>query len=1060
MRAPSHSATSARRMTSARWCTACFALVAVLPFSLKAQDPFQAPPGTPGARPSASPEQMKEAMERARAAREAARAQAAGGGPAGAAKPGEAKPDDAKPGEEGKSESAGKLENVQRTAEPPAKPNPDELKVKPDDQGLLYFQFRNQPWPDVLRWYADVCNLSFDWQELPGDYINLATQRPHSLEETGDMINRALLMRGFTMLQDDETLTVAKVEGLNPSLVPRVQPHQLTSLPPHRYVRTSFPLSWLLAEQVHEEFSSMISKNGRLTPLQSTNRLEGMDAAANLRDIYEILEQEQSAIALQNLAREFPLQFARAAAVKMQLEAFLGLQNGQSSAGGDSSSAMARMMQQQMQQQMQQMQQQMQRQMQQQGNPGAAGGNQRKPRSEDVYLVANERSNSVIVHAPPNKMAIIESFIARVDVRNESAADYQRLNTRMKVFRLASLGPTELVASLTAMDVLEPTTRLQVDEENNAIIAYASVADQYMIQSVIDRLDGSERRFEVVQLRRLDAESVAGSIKFLMGADEEEEDDSSRRNRYIFGYYDPYSRNREKKSSDKMRVGANVQDNQLLLWVNDIEMEEVQNLLVKLGEVPPKGGRPSTMRVIDASRQPETYEYLKQLKEQWDRISPNPLLLPEQSEFQSPEDEAAETSDSQQPEAGAEQPAPKADPASPNSDKITRNSRSNPRFAYLTSRPDENSESPNATAAAVSDDVIAGSAAENTDVESNGSSTANEPPASSESTQLNPQSRLEQAQQPQPPPVRIYLDEAGNLVLQSEDTAALDRLEELMQTNRPPRRPYDIFKVKHARASWVSLNLEEYFDKEEDNRPRFFSFFDMGDEKERQLGDKPPLRFIWDNDTNSIVVQGADDIDRQTIKELIELWDVPEQVDKSTIRFTRLVKVRFSRAENIVNTIKEAYRDLLSATDKTFQQNQQGEEGGENKRSGGSQGVQGDGFDFGGLRGKLSLGPDSLTNSILISAEGEDLMKIVEDVIRELDEAAKDQGNVEVYRVSGDLNGNSLKKALSAIFNRAAQPESAKPEAQPPQAQPAAEPPQQPIRGGFDRGSSSRRRDR
>ena len=73
----------------------------------------------------------------------------------------------------------------------------------------------------------------------------------------------------------------------------------------------------------------------------------------------------------------------------------------------------------------------------------------------------------------------------------------------MKVFRLASLTPGELVKQLLAMDVLEPSTKLQVDDTNSAIIAYASIADQYMIQSIIDRLDGSQRSAHVIQLRRL-----------------------------------------------------------------------------------------------------------------------------------------------------------------------------------------------------------------------------------------------------------------------------------------------------------------------------------------------------------------------------------------------------------------------------------------------------------------------------------------------------------------------------------------------------------------------------
>lgn len=919
---------------------------------------------------------------------------------------GAAKEDEAK-GKDGKTaapdQKEGPAENIKRTGEPPEEPDADELEVAPDNDGLLEFQFRNQPWPSVLRWYAEVCDLSFDWQELPGDYINLATQRPHTLEETGDMINRALLMRGFTILQDGETLTVAKVADINPSLVPRVEPQALNELPPHKFVRTSFPLTFLLAEEVHQEFASMISKNGKLTPLQSTNRLEGMDAAANLRDIHEILEMEQSAIAMQDLAKEFPLTYARAASVKEQLEQFLGIQSSSGGmSGGMSSSSAARMMQ----QQMQQMQQQMQRQMQQAQRGGAqAGGSSRKPRSDRVYLVANERSNSIIVHAPPNKMAIIASFITRVDVKNENAADYQRLSTRMKVFRLASLSPSELVASLTAMDVLEPATRLQVDDDNNAIIAYASVADQFMIQQVIDRLDGSERNFEVIQLRRLKAEEVAGSIKLLMGT-EEEDDSSNNRNRY---YYDPWSyrsgSQNKNKSNDKMRIGANVQDNQLLLWVNEIELEEINKLLEKLGEIPSKGDRRRTTRIIDASRQPETYEYLLRLKEQWDRVSPNPLLIPDEIEFQPPEEESGkpepeENTDESTDSEPAEAPSEVDNSSTENITGAIHSNASRDRFARLTSTPNQtlpqSGPSPNEKASGKTSQQIAQEG-----------------------------SNLEKAQQR--PPVRIFLDPSGNLVIQSDDTDALDRLERVMQNNKPPQKPYDVFKVKYARASWVTLNLEEYFEKNKDDQSGFPFFFfggyggEQNNDKDSQLGDRAELKFIWDNDTNTIVVQNANDLDRQTIKQLIELWDVPEEEDTSRIRYTKLIPVRYSRAENIVNTIKEAYRDLLSANDKTFQG---GDEGGdeESKRGGGGGGVQGDGFNFSGLKGKLSLGPDTLTNSILISVEGEDLLKIIEDIIMQLDKAAMDQGKVEVLTLSGGMSGSSLKKALSAILGGGGKP--------------------------------------
>ncbi len=44
-----------------------------------------------------------------------------------------------------------------------------------------------------------------------------------------------------------------------------------------------------------------------------------------------------------------------------------------------------------------------------------------------------------------------------------------------------------------------------------------------------------------------------------------------------------------------------------------------------------------------------------------------------------------------------------------------------------------------------------------------------------------------------PLPIEIMIDEAGNLILRSDDVAALDKLEELMHMNKPPKKPYDLF---------------------------------------------------------------------------------------------------------------------------------------------------------------------------------------------------------------------------------------------------------------------------
>lgn len=866
---------------------------------------------------------------------------------------------------------------------PPQAPDPIELEVGLDETGLVSFQFHNQPWPDLLRWLADISELSLDWQELPGDYLNLATPRPYSVVEARDVFNRHLLARGFTLLEFPESLTVVKTEGLNVALVPRVEPEELESLAPHRFVRTSFALQNLIAAQVVEELKGLISSNGALAAMSATNRLEAMDAAINLKELKRILDAAQSLEAMQRLAREFPLEHLRAVDVKKELESFLGLNNRASRGGGGGGQ------QQQLEMMMEQMQQQMQQQLQQMQGPS---GGSRSKRGEEVLISVSSRSNSLIVHAPPDRLALIESFIRRIDVPNRSAENLAGLSARMKVFRLTSLDPTKLVASLKELDVLEPTTRLEIDTDNSAIIAYGSLIDQYAIQQVIDRLDGSARSFEVIQLRRLRADQVAGTIRSLMNLDDDDKSSDSRRRSY---YYNPwgYGETSKTASKDKFTIAANVADNQLLIKANPIEREEIRKLLAALGEIPADGDSAGRVRVIDASRTPETYQYLRQLQRQWEALEPGrPLILPEPDRFE--------------PRPPATPPGPPAAVPSPSK--------------AVTSRPVERSRPqdvdppvtiPVRTVAAYDDDRF---------------------PTSGDAEPLTAEIDRERSTPPHDSdsPVHVEIDERGNLLLFSEDLQALGRLEAMMLANRPPQRPYEVFHVRHARASWIALSLQDYFKDREAKDPsqsdRFFSYlFDLPDPAQQQgkgdpqLGARPKLRFVWDNDTNTIVVTGADEADRKTIGELIELWDVPEKPNTKKSKFTKLITLRYTRAENVAETLKEAFRDYLSRTDKTFQQgpgdNDRQQTGAGQKRDGG--GFQG-GFGL-SLTGQLSLGVDRISNRLIVFCEGEELFTLICDLIDELDQAAKPAGTTQIYSVGGNVNPAAIEAALRSMLGPA-----------------------------------------
>ncbi len=879
------------------------------------------------------------------------------------------------------------------------KGDPKELSVKPDDDGLIAFSFRNQPWPALVQWLAEISSAPLDWQELPSDTVNLASSGRYSLAETRDLFNRHLLFRGYVLLDLDGGMTVVKTANINPAVVPRVNPNQLSTLQPHSFVRTSFDCGWLLAPKMAEELKPLISSNGRLIALEKTNRLEAMDAAINLQQIYQLLQEEMSQESQIELAREFEIRHIPAEDAKTMLSAFLGIEKKESQAPVSPEQM----------QQMQQMQM-MQQQMQANGGGSPAAASQG---ASNISIVINSRRNSLLVNAPPDRMAIAAQFVKQIDVPSGGLQSLADVQTRVQVFRLSSLDPNKLAEIANDMNVLEPSTRLRVDEKNKALIVAGSAADRFVIQSLIEKLDGSARKFEVLQLRRLDAQEVAESIMFLMGTADTKKESNNRR--FMYSFWDDGSQNKN-ENEDQFRVAANVRYRQVLLWANQYEMEEVRNLLVKLGEMPPEGGSARTVRLIEATSSPETYEYLKSLQQRFQGTMPNEIQLPGKEEF--------------------------VDPIlPPNGEAQEANGLSIDDAAMIgDDGSDVNGES----------SLVAYTLTQEPSQDRPVTSAQDPPPIirSSEEFERVFGGRPNAADAPQKgqgAPVKIELDSDGNLVLSSDDTRALDRLESMMLDMAPPKRPYSVFHIEHASATWMMLNLTDYFkedDKSEQDDPFMRFIFDLdSNEKEGPsgLGKAKPLRFVADNDTGSIVVTGASSGQLKTIGELISLWDVPEPINKRQSRFTRLVPVKYSRAERIAETIKDAYRDLLSSNDKAFSQGNQGGGGAvgastdraqPRSRDGGGSGlVDSQGGKTSGdtnmtFKGKLSIGVDNVSNALLISAEGEELLDLVCDMIDQLDSSATVQGNMQIRGLKGNVSVRSLETALQLFSPSGSKPSS------------------------------------
>ncbi len=938
------------------------------------------------------------------------------GAPPGApnAKPGE-KPESGKPGEkngDAKAEKPPEPKVIRRGDQDGGEADPAELKATVGADGKVAFQFRNQPWIELVQWLAEIADQPLDWQELPADRVNLRSPGRYTVDQTKDLFNRHLLARGYTLLEMPGGITVAKTEGINPAMVPRVSVDELTELMPHTFVRASLELGWLSSEKMAEELKPMISSNGRLTALTTTNRIEAMDAAINLRQVAALLEQERNQSSRDALAPEFRLRYIPAETAKQMLEEFLGVEKKSNAPMTPQQMAM-----------MQQMARQ------------SGGKPTPQPKKPEISIVANTRQNSVFIRAPVDRIAIATEFINRIDVPGQGLTSLSDIESRLQVFRLSSIDPEKLIEIIGEMNVLEPSTRIRADETNKALIVSGSAADRYIIDRLIERLDGSGRQFEVLQLRRLEAADVAESISFLMGKDKDDDKQSNSRRYYYYGYG---NQQEDDKDEDEFRVAANSRFRQVLLWANESEMEQVRNLLIKLGELPPPGGSPRTVRRIDASSAPETYQYLLRLKQQWAQLSDAPLELPDASEFVDPiAREEQDTSEEENDEESADvdvnletrHDSPDDSESLKPADRVATSLSTNGERLTATETDTASQPEPQTPTESSPQTSPIRSAKDFDRLFGNRGADATHKPSASDSAANDSAS--------DPPPIQIQLDDDGNLLLLGSDTKALDRLENLMLQVAPPKRPYHVFKIKHQTAGYIQLNLEEYFeDKEEDDdsdsfyRYFFYDFDDSSDDGPKGLEKNNELRFVYDPDTNTIVVSGATSSQLRTISELIELWDVAEPVNKRRMRYTKLVNVEFGSAETIAETVKEAYRDLLSSNDKTFAKGGRGggggggAPGGEEKNSGrerqGSGLVDGDNGRDGGdvdfsFKGKLSMGVDMVGNTLLVSAEGEPLLDLVVEMIHKLDLAAKPAGDMQIISLSGNTSEKSIQNALKAF---------------------------------------------
>jgi type II secretory pathway component GspD/PulD (secretin) len=571
----------------------------------------------------------------------------------------------------------------------------------------------------------------------------------------------------------------------------------------------------------------------------------------------------------------------------------------------------------------------------------------------------------------------------------------------MKKYPLTTLDPETFITTLEEIGSLSPSAEFKVDKKSKTLFALAVESDHAKIVGLIDQFDGSGREFQVIQLRRLPADAVANTIYNLMAGQQEEEQDNNRR---PYWYYDPWDRQEEEDKPVKgFGVDADIENNRLMLWANEAEFDRVRDLLVKLGEIPEGQQDVRRVRFVQPGSDVPAAKLLEQIREAWSASGNNELIikLPPQAEPSPAETEKKDTQETEDAAPAEESPSTK--------DRTAGRSAAGRVYAQF---------------------VQLGAVNADTGPEASVEDSAPDESVTATERQPTERSRSESAAAlAKPSPVTISVTEDGRLMISSSDPVALDRMEELIEQLTPPDKRYKVYRLQFISALNMYWNLTDFFKEDLEGEGDGNDFFDFywgyrgggggQDNGPAGLSKRRKLIISYDTPSNSILVANASPSQLREVEGLIAEYDKAAPADSVRTRRTVLLKIKYSKATEIAEALKEVYRDLLSSKDKEF------DRGGDQRQRGsstervtvirygdGSGGNQRPSPVKVGFEGALSIGVDDVSNTLLLSVQ-EELYESVVQMVQKLDEEAAPNTVVRVHRVNGNVSAEALRKTIN-----------------------------------------------
>ena len=431
----------------------------------------------------------------------------------------------------------------------------------------LRFQFRFQPWKDVLDWFAQQADLSLVMDAPPQGTFNYSDTREYTPAEAIDLLNGVLLTKGYTLIRRDRMLMLINLEdGVPANLVPVVPLESLDTKGEFELVSVLFNLQKLKPEDAEAEIRKLMGPQGAVVSLPKSRQVFVTETAGRLRAIRTMLQRVEGPDAAASGVQTFELKYARPDDVLPVLRQLLDIPEDKAIAADGS-----------------------------------------------IRIAAEAGSGRLLVSGRMEKISRVGEILKGLDVPapGEAGAGPLGWTPQLEVYPIAGADPPSVLSVMQTLMVGQTDVRLALDSKTNSLVVLARPAQQATIHATLAQLQREGQRVDVIHLRRVEPQTAVLAINKLFVTSE------------------PGKGPGGSTVSAGPQVDADPASRQLMIRGTEAQIEQIRGLLVKMGESLASGdgtsqsGRVRTVPMSSAAAR----SVLDRIQEIWPTMHPNKIRV-------------------------------------------------------------------------------------------------------------------------------------------------------------------------------------------------------------------------------------------------------------------------------------------------------------------------------------------------------------------------------------------------------------------------------------------------